>query len=293
MQKILTKLLIIVFAVTILVQPNSVLADKVKLNLTNEEIAYSFFDLTHGEATLIQGNNGQTILINTGHENSEEELVERLNMFNVSTIDTLIITSKQLEYIGNLRAVLSNYHVQKILIPSSLQSAFTPIEKEFNVEIASFNKGDQCALLKDVYIDVLYVEDNKGDDEGGSAFFINHFEQRLLYMTVANSKVERELVNEYDLKSTMFKVPDFGSDRGTSEDLLNEVDPQIAVIFRNGEDLPSSYVIERLEETWIDIYQTSRIGTVTIKCDQEDYEIFLLKPTQKEKSFPSSWFTYK
>ncbi|MCD8510702.1 MAG: hypothetical protein LRY73_13075 [Bacillus sp. (in: Bacteria)] len=135
------------------------------------------------------------------------------------------------------------------------------------------------------------MEERDGYDEGGCALFVRHHGQRLLYMTIADSFVEEQLVHEYDLKSTMFKVPDFGSDRGTSEYLLNEVDPQVAVIFRNGEAQPSSYVLERLQETWIDIYQTSRIGTITIKCNNEDYEVITVRPS-KENTLPNSWLTY-
>ncbi|MDQ0257440.1 beta-lactamase superfamily II metal-dependent hydrolase [Evansella vedderi] len=272
------------------VVPSFALADKVELNLTRNEVAYTFFDLTHGEATLIQGINDQSVLINTGHSDSEDELKERLDMYNVSSIDTLVLTSKQIEYIGNLPWLLTNYSVDTIFIPKSLESNFASILSNFDIEISLFEKGDKYSLLNGLNIEVLYVEERKGTDEGGCAFFIQHHDQKLLYMTIANPYVEEELVKEYDLKSTMFKVPDFGSDRGTSDSLLEEVDPQIAVIFRNGEDQPSSFVLERLQETWIDIYQTSRIGTVTIKCNDEDYEVITVRPS-KENILPNSWLT--
>lgn len=270
----------------------SVLADKVDLNLTNDEVAYTFFDLTHGEATLIQGSNNLAFLINTGHSESEEELKERLEMYDVDTFHTLIVTSKEIEYIGNLPWLLSNYSVESILLPKSLQPLFESVLSDFKGEICFFTKGDTFSLLNDVHLEVLYVEERDGHDEGGCALFVKHHGQRLLYMTIADSSVEEQLVQEYDLKSTMFKVPDFGSDRGTSQYLLEEVDPQVAVIFRNGEDQPSSFVLERLQETWIDIYQTSRIGTITIKCNNEDYEVITVKPS-KENMLPNSWLTLK
>ncbi|MFA9556183.1 ComEC/Rec2 family competence protein [Evansella sp. AB-rgal1] len=284
--------LFLTLLILLLITPTESSADKLQLNLTKGEIAYTFFDLTHGEATLIQGDRDQTVLINTGHGQSEEELEERLNMFNVSSIDTLIITSKQIEYIGNLPWILGNYDIERLFLPQSLFTKFEKLLSDFDVQVTTYKKGDHYSLLNDLHIEILYVEDKEGDDKGGSAFFINHFDQKLLYMTVANPHVEKQLVQEFDLKSTMFKVPDFGSDRGTSEDLLDEVDPQVAVIFRNGENKPSSYVMERLQETWIDIYQTSRIGTVTIKCNEKDYEIITVRP-KKDGLFPKSWFTRK
>ncbi|MBU9714628.1 ComEC/Rec2 family competence protein [Evansella tamaricis] len=266
-------------------------ADKVELNLNNDEIAYTFFDLTHGEATLIQGYEG-TVLINTGHRNSQEELEDRLEMYHVNNINTLMITSKQSEYIGNLSWVLNNYPINRIIIPSSLKQSLAPALKQFTGDVALYKKGDSFSLLDDLRSEILYVEEHKGMDEGGSAFFLTHHTNKLLYLTVANMHVEEELVKEFDLKTTVFKVPDFGSDRGTSQNLLEEADPQVAVIFRNGEDRPSNFVLERLEETWIDVYQTSRIGSVTIKCTEEDYEVITVRPTEEE-FFPKSWLTFQ
>ncbi|MBU9723913.1 MULTISPECIES: ComEC/Rec2 family competence protein [Bacillaceae] len=266
-------------------------ADKVELNLGQNEVAYTFFDLSHGEATLLQGGMNQSVLINTGHSNSQEELEDRLRMYHVDTIDTLMITSKQAEYIGNISWILKNYPVKRIVIPASLEKKFAPLLKKYSGDVSLYKKGDTFSLFDNIHIDILYVEELKGIDEGGSAFFITHRSNKLLYLSVANFNVEEELVKEYDLKSTVFKVPDFGSDQGTSEDLLKEVDPQVAVIFKNGEDAPSNFVLERLEETWIDVYQTARIGSVTIKCMEEDYEVITVRASENN-SLPKSWLTF-
>ncbi|ADU30170.1 ComEC/Rec2 family competence protein [Evansella cellulosilytica] len=290
MKKQLFSLMILTIFV-VLYTPLVAFADKVDLNLSEGEIAYTFFDLSHGESTLIQGDSGETILLNTGHGQSEDDLEDRLDMYKVDVIDTLIISSKEMEYIGNLPYIINNFHVKNIVIPFTLKSMFESVLSNFNGEVTYVEKGDHFSLLEDVTVEVLYVEESEGVGKGGCALFIDHFNKSLLYMTIADYGVEESLVEEYDLKATMFKVPDFGSDRGTSAPLLEEVDPQIAVIFRNGEDEPSNFVLERLNETWIDIYQTSRIGTITVRCNKEDYEIITVRPSHKN-SLPSSWLTF-
>ncbi|SDY88345.1 Metal-dependent hydrolase, beta-lactamase superfamily II [Evansella caseinilytica] len=280
---------LLVFSFVFSEMVNEVHADKVELNLQKEEVAYTFFDLSYGESTLIQGSSNQAILINTGHQNSRDELRERLEMYNVQKINTLILTSRQEEYAGNLSWLLENWDVEKVIVPEVLTAKFSAVLKNTATDrISTYKKGDHFALPDGVEVDVLYVENRQGRKKGGSAFFIEHLDQKLLYLAIADVKVEEKLVSEYDLKATVIKVPDFGSDRGTSEGLLTEADPQIAVIFQRGEDPPSNFVLERLEETWIDIYQTSRIGTVTIKCMDHDYEIITVRPSE-HLEFPKNW----
>ncbi|MCD8510703.1 MAG: hypothetical protein LRY73_13080 [Bacillus sp. (in: Bacteria)] len=124
-----------------------VLADKVDLNLTKDEVAYTFFDLTHGEATLIQGNNNLAFLINTGHSESQEELKERLEMYNVDSIHTLILTSKEIEYIGNLPWLLNDFPIKSILLPESLQPMFESVLADYQGNVTYFRKGDSFPLL--------------------------------------------------------------------------------------------------------------------------------------------------
>ncbi|UCZ54811.1 hypothetical protein LGQ02_08725 [Bacillus shivajii] len=273
---------IMIFMLLFLVAMPTVNADRIELNLSQGEIAYTFFDLEHGEATLIQNNDGKTVLINTGHQDSQDDLMDRLDFYDVDQIDTLLLTSKQPEYTGNVSWMLSQYPVGKIVVSSPIVNDILSI-KNVDSDIVSYvDEGDTFDLLTGLTLQVLFIEEDIGIDQGSLSFFLTHKQKKLLYLTEANQRVEDQLVEDYDLKTTVMKVPDFGSEKGTSEKLLKEADPQVAVIFRNGEDLPSNYVLERLNETWIDIYQTSRSGTVTIKCLEDDYEIITVRPTEKE-----------
>ncbi|WP_096188664.1 ComEC/Rec2 family competence protein [Evansella halocellulosilytica] len=274
------KVLVITFI--FLIFSTTTFADKIELNLSHGEIAYTFFDLEHGEATLIQDSTGKTILVNTGHKESEEELKDRLKMYDVDEIDTIILTSKQQEYIGNLSSLVSSYPVNKIVIPESLKKQVHSVKYVNDDTISYVNEGDSFELLPDLVFQVLFIEKKLGIDQGALSFFLIHKDQKLLYLTEANQTVEQKLVEKYDLKTTVMKVPDFGSELGTTEKLLEEADPQVAVIFKNGDHPPSNYVLERLNETWIDIYQTSRSGTVTIKCLEDDYEIITVYPQEKD-----------
>ncbi|UTW69721.1 hypothetical protein KHA80_01185 [Anaerobacillus sp. HL2] len=120
---------------------------------------------------------------------------------------------------------------------------------------------------------------------GAFVIVFSYGKQTLLYMGIADKQIEKELIETYALKSTILKVADFGSDKGTTQRFLDEVDPQVAILFKRNGSVVSEMVLERLQETWIDIAQTHRLGTVSIKCHNDDYEIITIQPEEKDFTF--------
>ncbi len=269
--------------------PNIALADKeileVDLNLQEQDLAYTFFDLPNGEATLLQSGKGQNILIGTGSLESQEELEERLKMYHVEFIDTVIITNATEEYTGNLQWIINNYNVETIIVPEVIKDQITSFHHLYDMKVKGWKKGDKTELIPFLKTEVIYVEERDIDEKGALVLLFSYGKQTLLYMGIADYEVEKELINSYALKSTILKVADFGSEKGTTQPFLDEVDPQVAILFKKNGTPVSEIVLERLQETWIDIYQTNRLGTVSIKCHNDDYEILTVRPHEQDYSF--------
>lgn len=257
----------------------------VDLNLEESDLAYTFFDLSNGEATLLQSGKGQNILIDTGSLESQEELEQRLNMYHVDLIDTVIITNQTEEYTGNLQWVINNFNVNKIIVPEVIKEQLISFFYLHDKDVIGWKKGDQVELLPFLKTEVIYVEERNIENHGALVIMFSYGKQSLLFMGIADKEVEKQLVENYELKSTILKVADFGSEKGTTQTFLEEVDPQVAILFKKSGTAVSELVLERLQETWIDIYQTYRLGTVSIKCHNDDYEIFTVRPEEKDFSF--------
>lgn len=282
------KMIIILVVVTIFsTLANHAFADKeileVDLNLEEQDLAYTFFDLSNGESTLIQSGKGQTILIDTGSLESQEELEERLEMFHVNLIDTVIITNPTAEYTGNLTWVINNFQVKTIIVPEVIKEQLISFYHFYDKEVIGWKKGDKTELIPFLKIEVIYVEERDLEDKGALVTVFSYGKQKLLIMGIADEQVEQELVESYPLKSTILKVADFGSEKGTTQRFLDEVDPQVAILFKKNGTPVSELVIERLQETWIDIYQTNRLGTVSIKFHNDDYEIFTVRSQEEDR----------
>ena len=269
------------------VTPTSTEQMGIDLNLSENEVAYTYFDLTSGEATLIQSGKDGNVLIGTGEKSSEQELAKRLKMFHVDTIDSLVIINNQPEYIGNLEWILNHFTVRNIFVPSEIEKEIT---KRFMLEngvVVGWSNGDKQEILPGLFTEVLYAGEH-GAFETGFVLSFMYGDQRTLYMGVADEEMERNLIEDFYLKSAILKVAEFGSPLGTSKAFLEEVDPQVAILFQKEGSLPSETVLERLQETWIDIYQTNKNGTVTIKFTESDYEILTVHLDEQQKRF-SLW----
>lgn len=252
----------------------------VDLNLTNDEIAFTFLDLNNGEATLIQSSEQQNILINTGGPKTEEQLKERLETFGVLKLDKLVITNLEENYTENVKWLLESYVVDEVILSKDAKPEFIKRYGQYQKKIRTLVTSESIELLPNLSMSV-FAADESLIAMGDLSFKMSFRHHRIIYMSTANKQLEEQLTSEQLLKAEILKVAEFAKAEGTTQTFLEKVDPQIAVIFRLQDQSPSPDVIERLGETWIDIYQTKQFGNITIKCNKEDYEVLTI-PTKKK-----------
>lgn len=250
---------------------------EVDLNLNNGECAFTFMDLPSGESTIVQNSEGQTLLIDTGDKDTEAAFSDRLDMYHVDKIDELLLTSSSHYHSGNLEWLFDHYDIDNVYLTDKVYQDVEELIIEEGTNVSIVEEGNTFEMLPEVRAEVLYSFDQGEDGADGVAFMIHYGEHEFLYSVVSDETVEEMLVEKRNLKSEVLKVADFASDKATSEAFVEEVDPQIAVIFSNRNRPPSASVLERLHETWIDIFQTSRLGSVSLKCNYSDYEVVTVR----------------
>jgi competence protein ComEC len=244
--------------------------DKVNLNLKEGEIAVTFLDLPSGEATLIQDANGENILINTGGPSTSKQLDKILQKYNVSSFKAVIITKYDKYYTSNLPWILKKYTVDKIITGSKIFDGQDEEDK-----IMKWAAGEKHEILPNTMIQILHDSKDKNERQGMD-FSLRYGRNHFLFMTSADHEVENQLKRMTLSDVDILKIADFGSKIGTTQPFLEYVDPHVAVIFSKKGMMPSEDVMERLYESWIDIYQTKQFGNITIKCDEKHYEIITI-----------------
>src|SRR5699024_8390225 len=104
--------------------------------------AFTFFNLSDGEATLIQ-DRSHNILMNTGSDGTEYQLRELLEIYGVQKIDKLIITNASELYTGNVNDIINDYGVKSLI---SSKAIMDRLKKKFDIPnriIKVWKKGKQ------------------------------------------------------------------------------------------------------------------------------------------------------
>jgi beta-lactamase superfamily II metal-dependent hydrolase len=244
--------------------------EKIDLKLLDDEVAFTFLNLTNGEATLMQNAQGEAILINTGHLDTKSELKNYLNLYGITSINKIILTKIGPDYDGNLGWLLSEYSVKKVIVPSSVK------KEDIKVPLVPLEKWAVGTKVESLFGSSINVVQIIGS-ENAMNFTLKYGEHRFLFMSVASQALETDLIKQHPLKDVnILKVAEFANNNGTSQRLLDAVDPQVAIIFSKKNSYPSADVLERLQSTWIDIYYTKQFGNITVKCNKENYEVITI-----------------
>jgi beta-lactamase superfamily II metal-dependent hydrolase len=253
--------------------------ESIDLNLKDHEIAVTFLGLGDGEATLIQGSNGENILVNTGGEETSEELSEILKTYGVKEVSTLIITNRQNLFVDQLTQIIPKYNVQKLIstpgITNEIKNMNAPATK---VEVIPWNEGTTQVLFPDLSAEVLFA--GKGENEGID-FTLQFFKHRIFLMTSSSDHVEENLLKKPLDDITIFKVPNWAREDSLSERLIQYVNPQISILFESEQHQPDPDIIYDLQDTWSEVFYTKKHGTITIKFTENNYEVFTF-PVEKE-----------
>jgi competence protein ComEC len=245
-----------------------------------------FIQLTNGEAILIELENGQNVLIDTGSYSSQRELFRYLEKREIGHIDHLLLTNNSDEHMGNFTDLYKEFLVNHVYFPHQLSSLFenkAVHEEEKGLADTKFHplKKNQEIMLddeKNIKIKVLHPGDSLSLSPKDNSLVLQyiHGENRFLYTSDISEKTELELVEKHDLQSQILKVSDFGSSQASSPKFLAEVDAHVAIIFHRPDFYLESSVLERLEETWMDVYAIKKHGHIIIASQADDYQLFIV-----------------
>ncbi|MCA0990747.1 ComEC/Rec2 family competence protein [Pseudalkalibacillus hwajinpoensis] len=247
----------------------------VDLHLRNHEVAVTFLDLSIGEAILLQSKENGAVLINTGSSHSEQELINRLKMFKVKEIRKLWLTNADEAYTGNFSNLLHYYDVKEVFLSKGVETAFlTSIPSHIRKQ--HIQENQQLELMEDVNVEILNISKT-----GSVTFMLSLGSQDLLMMGETDLELEEEIASSGRAVEVL-KVANFGAGNGSSTEFLSAIDPQMAVIFRHNNIDVSESVLERLNESWTDVYYPYRIGSVTLRIQNDRYDVITL-PTKETR----------
>ncbi len=244
----------------------------------------TFFDVGQGDAIFIETPQRHQILIDGGPDTKILEKLGKKMPFWDRTIDLIVLTHPEYDHMVGLLEVLKRYKVENVLWTgvvretSEYEEWMKLLEKEkARIIFAQAGQKVTCTLCyhgKWEFL-VLFPQESivgkiqkRSSNNTSVVSKLVMAKTRVLFNGDIEKEVESKLItNQIDLKAEVLKIAHHGSKTSTSEDFINAVSPQIAVISvgrNNPYGHPDSEILKTLQNKKIKVLRTDKHGDVSL-----------------------------
>ena len=242
-------------------------------------LSVHYLDVGQGDSEFVQLPNGECMLIDAGDMNYGGEITEQIKSLGYDKIDYLIATHPHADHIGGMSEVIENFEIGEIYMPRAITNTATFEEllntiSDKGLSISTARSETVIEESGGLTMEFLAPCSAEYDDLNNysAVLKITYNDSSFIFMGDAEDVSENEMLeNSYSkLNSDVLKVGHHGSKYSTTEDFLNAVSPEYAVI-SCGKD--NSYghahneTVKRLTDAGVKLYRTDRLGAVTISTN--------------------------
>ena len=241
-----------------------------------------FIDVGQGDAIFVDYGD-YDILIDAGDNDKGQSVVNYLKQLNTDDLELVIATHPDADHIGGLDDVLKAYKVERIIDSGTVSTTKTyqdyiaaiNEEKNFGAEF-TYDDNLTIQLGDGISLDIIETGDNNGSNNSNSILArLKYKNTEFLLTGDMDQKVEATL-SGIDLSADVLKVGHHGSKTSTSEALLDQVKPKVAVISAgqgNSYGHPHPETLTRLNKYTKNIYGTWNSGNIIITTDGINYYV--------------------
>lgn len=271
MKKILV-LLIILLAICV----SAFVYLKISKAKTDDKVKIVFFDVGQGDASFIEFENDEQMLVDCGRDAKILNLLGRKMKFYDKTLDYLVVTHPDNDHYGGCVDVLKRFEVKNIIYNDVRKTGdaewdyFWKTVQEENA--VYYGLGERTVLeISDAKADFLFPDQKMTgeikDNDGSIVFVLTVSGKKIIFTGDAEEWLENYLVQNYfaEIDAYILKVSHHGSKSSSGEEFVKAVSPEISVISVGADNKyghPSDRVVNRLERAGSDIFRTDWAGNV-------------------------------
>lgn len=246
----------------------------------------TYLALPHGESTILRMPGGKTMLIDTGTAEDWPVLSARLAELKITRLDYVVVTNDLPEHMGGYVSLSEQVLVDAVILPKLIAPSIRHVVPlRTNQKQMEAEQGQVLTLDQEISMEVLLPDEPLflSPQNNSLVFRLTHGQLRFLFMSAVNEKAEERLLERQNdrLKAEVLKVAGQGSNQGSSQPFLTQVDPHVAIIQtgRSRDQMKDGQteVMERLGESWAETYVTSHDGSITILSNGKEYRILKQK----------------
>jgi len=235
-----------------------------------------------GTSVLVESARGTRLLIDGGI--GRDEASQLLKDHGIRQLQALVASHADVDHIGGLCAVLSNHRIDELIAPAwmSADAATVPlmrIARQRGTKIHFVSRGSRLCF-GDAAVEALWPPVNEApvdSNDRSLVAMIRLSSGRILLTGDTGKDVERRLASSGDLHSEVLVVSHHGSSSATSKELLDEVQPAVALIPagpQNSHNHPSQVVLRALEERGISSRYPARHGWCGARVENGAWRAF-------------------
>lgn len=269
-------------------------------------------DVGQGDAILVSSPAGKNVLIDAGTPESTPSLLARLEELVPGPLDLVVMTHPHADHIGGMAEVLRKKGAKLFLDPgfnhaSKIYAGVVTALEELAIPVKRGQAGRKIDLGGGAEMELLapsqpFHKNTRSDANANSIVARLTFGKTAFYLA-ADSELEteerilKEIVKEkgQSIRSNVYKVAHHGSRHASSEAILAEIKPEIAVFSagkNNRYGHPTPEAIARCRQAGAKIYRTDLNGeviltsdgkAVTVKTDRAD-ELKFDEPVQSARA---------
>ena len=283
-------LLVLLLAVTLILTSCELLDElDAILDIIEEEdiptpegsMAVHFIDVGQGDSILISMPTGENMLIDAGDNDKGEVVVDYLRSQGVERIDYLVGTHPHADHIGGLDDVIDEFDIGEIYMPRVTHTTKTYMDVLEAIDRKGLKiKAARSGLtipIEGAMAEILAPDsDLKSDNLNDFSIVIRltYGQTAFLFQGDAEKRTEDSILSSYDnIKTHVIKLGHHGSSTSNTEDYIEAVDPEYAVIMLGTDNKyghPHKEVISLMEDKGITVYRTDLDGTIVAISDGKE-----------------------
>ncbi len=245
-----------------------------------------YIDVGQGDSIFIQSGE-DTMLIDCGEIGKDDEVKAYLDNLGITQIDYVIGTHPHSDHMGCMDKIVEYYDIGEIILPH-LDDSDVPTTKYFERFLTAVeNKGMQITEAEvDRVIKINTAEcriiapcsdDYSNANNYSVGIIMTYGENSFIFTGDAEELAEKEMIESGRLQDIdVYKVGHHGSDTSSSEEFLEVIKPDIAVIScgeGNSYGHPCDITLENLSKYTDKIYRTDLSGSIVITSDGKELTV--------------------
>ena len=232
-------------------------------------VTVTFLDVGEGDATLIQGRNGNQILIDGGPDREALVSLSKAMPYFDRTISAIIELSDNKANTTGIPFIMEEYPPEKLFtlwhnVQSTAHIEIMRKANKNNIPIIELTDGMKIDLRDGSYIRIF----------GKVGVYAIQYTYRNTCVFIAGdmtAKAEAEFLRMHtDISCQVLKVAHHGAKTGTSDMFLSQMKPSYAILSNSKENrysYPDQEVLDRLKKHEVAPLQTFESGTIHIILD--------------------------